>query len=592
MSTVIPLHKKNPDTPDPPVGVGVVVGIDLGTTYSLVSVMQGGKPLVLPNALGELLTPSAVSFDDDGRVLVGAAARARLVTHPEETAVFFKRDMGADKKITIAGRELRPQELSALVLESLKRDAEAALGVKISEAVVTVPAYFGDLQRQATRDAGAIAGLKVERIINEPTAAAMAYGLHNRDKEMQAVVLDLGGGTFDVTVLEIIEGVIEIQSTAGDARLGGEDFAEALADKVVEELKEAHGFDAEEDLRAYTRLLVAADDTKRRLTDETEARLVVPRLVLGEKTIDVDRVFTRDEAEGIWRSLLERLRAPVLRALRDAQLEAKDIQEVLLVGGATRMPCVTDLAAQLFGRLPLRDLPADEAVAMGAAVQAALKGGDVAVEDMIVTDVAPFSMGIATATLMGRQQIEGLYSPVLERGTTIPASRSQRFFTMNDQQKEIRVAIYQGEHSLCKDNTFLGEYVVKDMPSGSAGAAAIDVRFTYDLNGILEVEMSLVDSDRVEHLVIERAPGKLSKDDIAKAREAMKAYKFHPRDTLPNRTTLARADALYTQLTGAPREELGHAIAVFRSALEEQDPDRIIRIREQLNTLVDALRRQ
>jgi molecular chaperone HscC len=455
-----------------------------------------------------------------------------------------------------------------------------------------VPAYFGDLQRQATRDAGAIAGLKVERIINEPTAAAMAYGLHNRDKEMQAVVLDLGGGTFDVTVLEIIEGVIEIQSTAGDARLGGEDFAEALADKVVEELKEAHGFDAEEDLRAYTRLLVAADDTKRRLTDETEARLVVPRLVLGEKTIDVDRVFTRDEAEGIWRSLLERLRAPVLRALRDAQLEAKDIQEVLLVGGATRMPCVTDLAAQLFGRLPLRDLPADEAVAMGAAVQAALKGGDVAVEDMIVTDVAPFSMGIATATLMGRQQIEGLYSPVLERGTTIPASRSQRFFTMNDQQKEIRVAIYQGEHSLCKDNTFLGEYVVKDLPSGSAGTSAIDVRFTYDLNGILEVEMSLVDSDRVEHLVIERAPGKLSKEEIDKARQAMKAYKFHPRDTLPNRTTLARADALYTQLTGAPREELGHAIAVFRSALEEQDPERIIRIREQLNTLVDALRRQ
>ena len=586
--SVIPLHTKTPETTQ---SSGVVVGIDLGTTYSLVSVMQGGKPVVLENALGELLTPSAVSFDDDGHVLVGAAARARLVTHPENTAITFKRDMGTDKKIPIAGKELRPQELSALVLETLKRDAEAVLGVKISEAVVTVPAYFGDLQRQATRDAGAIAGLKVERIINEPTAAAMAYGLHNRNKEMQAVVLDLGGGTFDVTVLEIIEGVIEIQSTAGDARLGGEDFAEALADKVAAELEEAHGVDPTDDIRAYARLLVAAEDTKRRLTDRDEARLVVPRLELGDQTIDVDRAFTRTEAEEIWRTLLERLRAPVLRALRDAKVAAEDIEEVLLVGGATRMPCVVDLASQLFGRMPLRDLPADEAVAMGAAVQAALKGGDAAVDDMVVTDVAPFSMGIATATLMGRQQIEGLYSPILERGTTIPASRSQRFFTMSDRQTEIRVAVYQGEHSLCKDNTFLGEYVVKDLPPGSAGASAIDVRFTYDLNGILEVEMSLVGTDRVEHLVIERAPGKLSQAEIDAAREAMKAYKFHPRDTLPNRTTLARADALYTQLTGAPRDELGHAIAVFRSALEEQDPQKIVRVREQLNALVDILRR-
>ncbi|HJK92828.1 MAG TPA: Hsp70 family protein [Polyangiaceae bacterium LLY-WYZ-15_(1-7)] len=595
MSDVIPFPRRpaaSPSDDDAPSSAeGAVVGIDLGTTYSLVAVMRGERPVVLSNGIGEQLTASAVSFDEDGSVLVGAAAKARQASHPDRTAVTFKRDMGTEKTRTLAGKTMRPQELSALVLEQLKRDAEAELGMPVVEAVVTVPAYFGDLQRQATRDAAEIAGLKVERIINEPTAAAMAYGLHQRDRELQAVVLDLGGGTFDVTVLEIIEGVIEIQSTAGDARLGGEDFAEALAEKLAEELAAEHGADPREDERAWARLLDAAEHAKRRLTTSTEAAMVVPGLRLGEAEVDVERALTRDEAEAIWQPLLARLKTPILRALRDAELEAGDVEEVLLVGGATRMPCVVDLGAKLFGKMPLSSLPADEAVAMGAAVQAALKKGHEAVDDMVVTDVAPFSMGIATASLMGRQQVEGLYTPVLERGTTIPASRVQRFFTMGDGQKEIRVAVYQGEHSLCKDNTRLGEYVVKDLPNESAGKVAIDVRFTYDLNGILEVEMTLVGTERVEHMVIERTPGRLSAEEIAAAREAMKAYKFHPRDTLPNRTALARADQLFTELTGVARDELGHAIAVFRSALETQDPKIIVRVRDQLGALVDALRR-
>lgn len=585
---VVELHPKK-NEPEPR-REGLTVGIDLGTTFSLVSIMEGSRVRVLDNALGEKLTPSAVSFDDDGRVLVGAAALARTVSHPERSARTFKRDMGSDKKIAIADREMRPQELSALVLEALKRDAEAELGQPVVEAVITVPAYFGDLQRQATRDAGTIAGLRVERIINEPTAAAMAYGLHNRDQEMQVVVLDLGGGTFDVTVLEIIEGVIEIQSTAGDARLGGEDFAESLAELVAAEIEAEHGVDPTTDARAWARLLSACEDVKRRLSDQSEARAVVPQLELGDAKVDVDRVFTREEAEARWHGLIEKLRAPILRALRDADVQTSDIEEVLLVGGATRMPCVVDLAAKVFGKMPLSSLPADEAVAMGAAVQASLKQGHEAVEDMVVTDVAPFSMGIATATIMGRQQIEGLYTPVLERGTTIPASRAQRFFTMSDSQSEIRVAVYQGEHSLCKDNSFLGEFIMGELPPKKAGQVALDVRFTYDLNGILEVEMKLEGSDRVEHMVIESAPGKLSREEIEEARRAMAALKFHPRDTLPNRTTLARADALYTELTKLAREELGHAIAAFRAALETQDPDTIIRIRGQLNALVDALR--
>ena len=579
--TVIPLR---------PRATGAVVGIDLGTTYSLVSILQDGRPLVLPNAIGERLTASAVSFDEDGSILVGDAAKSRSISHPERTAVTFKRDMGSDRKILVAGREMRPQELSALVLESLKRDAEEALGVDVEEAVVTVPAYFGDLQRQATRDAAKIAGIKVERIINEPTAAAMAYGLHNRTREMQAVVLDLGGGTFDVTVLEIIEGVIEIQSTAGDARLGGEDFAEALAAHVIAELQAAHGGDVTSDRSSLARVLAAAEDVKRRLTDHERGRLVVPRLKMGETVVDLDRPIERAEAEGIWAELIARLRAPIQRALRDASVDPADIDEVLLVGGATRMPCVVDLATKIFGRLPLTDLPADEAVAMGAAVQAALKSGDAAVEDLIVTDVAPFSMGLATATSMGRQQVDGLFSPVLERGTTIPASRSQRFFTMGDGQREIRVAVYQGEHSLVKDNTLLGEYIVGELPPEPAGSVAIDVRFTYDLNGILEVEMKLEGSERVEHLVIEERPGRLSAAQIEQARQAMAALKFHPREALPNRTTLAKADAVFTQLTGPARDELGQAIATFRTALETQEPDIIERFREQLNALTDALK--
>lgn len=579
--TVVPLR---------PRARGAVVGIDLGTTYSLVSILQDGRPLVLPNAIGDRLTASAVSFDEDGSILVGDAAKSRAISHPERTAVTFKRDMGSDRKIPIAGREMRPQELSALVLESLKRDAEEALGIHVEEAVVTVPAYFGDLQRQATRDAAKIAGIKVERIINEPTAAAMAYGLHNREREMRAVVLDLGGGTFDVTILEIIEGVIEIQSTAGDARLGGEDFAEALAEVVAKEVQAEHGGDPTQDRQTLARLLAAAEDVKRRLTDEEHARFVVPRMKVGDQSVDLDRPISRTEAETIWGDLIARLQAPIQRALRDADIQPSEIDEVLLVGGATRMPLVVDLASKIFGKMPMKELPADEAVAMGAAVQAALKSGDAAVEDLVVTDVAPFSMGIATATTMGRQQVEGLFSPVLERGTTIPASRSQRFFTMSDNQREIRVAVYQGEHSLVKDNTFLGEYIVKDLPQDKAGAVSIDVRFTYDLNGILEIEMKLEGSDRVEHLVIEQRPGRLSPSQIEEARAAMAALKFHPREALPNRTTLAKADAVFTQLTGPARDELGHAIATFRSALETQEPDIIDRVREQLNALIDALK--
>jgi molecular chaperone HscC len=487
---------------------------------------------------------------------------------------------------------MKPQELSALVLGALKRDAESALGCAVEEAVVTVPAYFGDLQRQATRDAGAIAGLRVERIINEPTAAALAYGLHERHREMRAVVLDLGGGTFDVTVLEIVEGVVEIQASAGDARLGGEDFDAALADRFARIAEADHGWDLRHDPRAWARLREASEQAKKRLSDAASTTIALVDLPLrGGRSGSLELSITRDEAEEAWASLLDRVRAPIHRALRDAKVAPAKIDEVLLVGGSTRMPVIARLAAQLFGRLPLRKLPPDEAVAMGAAVQAALKDGDAAVEDMVVTDVAPFTMGIATASQLGRQHVSGLFTPVLERGTVIPASRVERFFTMGDMQKEILVEVYQGEHSLCRDNQKLGAYRV-EVPPRPLGEESVDVRFTYDLNGILEVETTVVSTRRTETLVIEKSPGRMSAAEVKAAQKAMARLKLHPRDALPNTTALARADALYVELSGPARQELGHVIALFRAALEAQHEADIAPLRDRLLAMIAAFKRR
>jgi len=568
----------------------MIVGIDLGTTFSLVAAMKGDAPVLIPNAIGELLTPSAVSILDGGEVVVGAAARARAVTHPDRTARFWKRDMGTARSTRLGDRAFSPQELSALVLRSLKADAELALGQPVDEAVVTVPAYFDEGQRRATRDAGAIAGLRVERIINEPTAAALAYGLHHRHREQRAVVLDLGGGTFDVTVLEIIEGVVEIQSSAGDSRLGGEDFADALAADLAARL--LGGVEAAQaEPIAWARLREACEIAKRTLSAGDSARVTLPDLRLGGRTVTVDQEITRVQAEAVWAPLLERLRAPTLRALRDAKLDPARIDEVLLVGGATRTPCVVRFAAQVFGRMPERRLPPDEAVALGAAVQAALKEGHAAVDDLVVTDVAPFTLGIAVATHFGTRSVSGVFAPILERGTVIPASRVRTFSTMSDNQKEILVEVYQGEHATCAQNRKLGDYALRGIPPGPAGSQAIDLRFSYDMNGLLEVDMTVNSTGRKETLLIEQTPGRLTSEQIATARKNLDRLKFHPREALPNTTAMARADSLFIELTGLPRELLGQAIAVFRGALDAQDPDPIADARRRLLALVEDIER-
>jgi molecular chaperone HscC len=542
-----------------------ILGIDLGTTHSLAAVMDGARPRVLPNALGEVLTPSAVFLDQEGHLWVGAAARARGVREPERTALGFKRDMGTDRRYSLGDRSFTPVELSAMVLKQVKEDAEAASGLRFEEAVITVPAYFGELQRRATKDAGEIAGLRVERIINEPTAAALAYGLQDTARKTRVAVLDLGGGTFDVTILEI-------------------------AERLDQRVRETWHRSAAGHPVGWARLLEACEDAKRRLSEETEVRLALPALPTEAGEIDLELELDREDAERAWAPLLNRLSIPVQRALSDARLRPTDIQEVLLVGGATRMPCVFRLAAKLFGRLPLRTLPPDEAVALGAAVQGALKGGHEGVADMVVTDVAPFSLGVACSDFLGKRRIDGLFCPIIERGTVIPVSRVQRFATTADQQSAIEIEVFQGEHSHTSENTKLGAYTIDDLPKKSANEVRVDVRFTYDLSGLLDVDMTIVETGEISSFFIERSPGSLSPNQIERARQMMQSLKFHPREALPNTTALARAETLYVELSGQTRADLGHAIAMLAAALDGQDDNEIEMCRDALNQVIERLR--
>lgn len=564
------------------------VGIDLGTTYSLASVVIDGQPRVIRNSLAELLTPSAVHVAEDGTVFVGSAARAKAVTSPERSALSFKRDMGTDRRYELGGKSFSPEELSALVLQALKQDVEAEFGREISEAVVTVPAYFGELQRRATRTACDLAGLHVERIINEPTAAALAYGLHERHRELRAVVLDLGGGTFDVTVLEIMEGVIEIQASAGDLRLGGDDFVACLVDHCRAVLSHEHQIEQLTE-EGMARLREACEFAKRRLSSEDQARVALPGLSGARGPQDVEIALTRAKFEELCQPLLTRMTQAVQRALRDSAAGPERIDEVLLVGGATRMPCVARLASQIFGRLPLRVLPPDEAVAMGAAIQVALKKRDAAVGDMVVTDIAPFTLGIASGNRMGSALVHGLFSPIIERGSVLPVSRVETFSTMADGQKKILLEVYQGEHSMCDRNQKLGQYELAGIPVGPAGTQQVDVRFSYDMNGVLEVDATIVATKKTATFTIESSPGRLSKSAIEEARARLKRLKFHPREALPNVTALARADALYVELTGEARNYLASHITALRLALEQQEDARIQQAREALLSVISDL---
>lgn len=542
----------------------MIIGIDLGTTNSLVAVWQDGKSVLIPNSLGECLTPSCVSLDDDGSVLVGKAARERLQTHPDRTAAVFKRYMGSDRTLTLGRRKFRAEELSALVLKSLRADAEAYLGEAVTDAIITVPAYFSDAQRKATRAAGQIAGLRVDRLLNEPTAAALAYGMHQRESETRFLVFDLGGGTFDVSILELFEGVMEVRATAGDNCLGGEDFVNAMVASFIAEHRippKLH-----DKPLFMQRAMAQAERAKHELSETPLARMQL-------RFDDSDYVSVFDEArlESIFAALLQRLRDPVERALRDANIRSNELDAIVLAGGATRMPVVRRLATRMFGRFPATEINPDEVVALGAAVQAGLRMKDAALNEIVMTDVAPYSMGVEVSMRLAANNIsQGHFDPIIERNTPVPVSRVSCYSPVREGQKEIDLEIYQGEARLVRDNIHLGCLKIS-LPSMPREEAEVEVRFTYDVNGLLEVEATVTKTGARHRLVIQENPGLLSEDEIARRFAVLAELKIHPRDRVECRTLLARADRIYLQLKGDAREWLARVTAEYEQVLDTQD---------------------
>jgi molecular chaperone HscC len=563
----------------------MIIGIDLGTTNSLVACWRDGDAHIIPNALGEPLTPSCVGLDDDGTVLVGKAARERLQTHPDLTAALFKRYMGSDRVMRLGARAFRPEELSSLVLRSLKEDAEAYLGEQVEEAIITVPAYFSDAQRKATKVAGQLAGLKVERLLNEPTAAALAYGIQDAQRETKFLVFDLGGGTFDVSILDLFEGVMEVRASAGDNFLGGEDFVTALVDAFASRsgMLKALGGQALSGQQRQ-RLRDEAERAKRELTDKSATRMSF-QVDGTEYAWEVDEEAFAKLCE----PLLQRLRNPVERALRDATIKAAELENVVLAGGATRMPLVRKLASRMFGRFPAIHLDPDQAIALGAAVQAGLKMRDAALDEVVMTDVAPYSLGIAISREIGPDQYEaGHYLPIIERNTAVPVSRVQNITTIRDGQRELMVKIYQGESRMVSDNVYLGTLHFP-IPPKPAGAISADVRFTYDVSGVLEAEITVLPTQDKHRLVITENAGVLSPEEVEQRLGELAALKIHPRDQMENRTLVARADRLYQELLGDAREYLAQHVAAFQRALETQDPPTVRRAREALAEVLQRL---
>jgi molecular chaperone HscC len=561
----------------------VIFGIDLGTTNSLIAHLVDGVPTPIPNAHGQILTPSVISIADDGTLLVGSSARERLVTAPQRSVGSFKRLMGTPQKTVLAGREYQPEDLSALVLRALKADAEHALGQPVTDVVISVPAYFNDAQRKATRVAGELAGLTVRRLVNEPTAAALFHGIHERDEDSTFLVFDLGGGTFDVSILERFSGVMEVRATGGDSFLGGDDFTEAMLQLIA---KRASLDEKKRTSPALAPALrFAAESAKRALSQRHECEVDLQGAGLGTFTL------TADEFERACAPLIERLRAPVERALRDARLRAAQLDEIVLVGGASRMPMVRRLVSQLFGRLPARHLDPDQTVGLGAAVCAGLVSRDAAFEEMVLTDVCPHTLGTRVAERDERGgHVDDVFLPIIERNTVVPASRVASVQTMQDGQRALAVQIYQGESRHCSQNIHLGGVEI-EVPPMKAGEVQADIRYTYDVNGILDVDVVIEKHGIARNLVIRKLAGDVSDEEIARRRIELAALKVHPRDQEPNRLVLERAGRLYEQLLGSEREQLGRWLTQFERTLARQEPHEIATERAAFAQALDSLER-
>ena len=547
-----------------------IIGIDLGTTNSCVAVMEGGKPVVIPNAEGARTTPSIVAFTKTGERLVGDAAKRQAVTNSERTISSIKRYMGTDHKVDIDGKGYTPQEISAMILQKLKADAESYLGEKVTEAVITVPAYFNDAQRQATKDAGKIAGLDVKRIINEPTAAALAYGLDN-EKEQKIMVYDLGGGTFDVSIIEIGDGVIEVLATNGDTHLGGDDFDNKITDWLIAEFKKESGVDLSGDKMAMQRLKEAAEKAKKELSTQTTTDINLPFITATDAGPQhLNMALTRAKFDELTLDLIERTATPVQNALRDAGITASELGKVLLVGGSTRMLSAQEKVKQLTGHEPSKTLNPDECVAIGASIQGGKLAGDAGAGDVLLLDVTPLSLSIET---MG-----GVATKLIERNTTIPTKKSQVFSTAEDNQSAVDIHVVQGERQFARDNKTLGQFRLDGILPARRGVPQIEVTFDIDANGIVNVSAKDLGTGKEQHITI-TSGSNMSNDEIEKAVKEAAEYEAQDRSRKDAVDARNEADSIVFQ-TEKAIEEVGDKLdASDKSAIEAD-----------LNALKDALK--